>query len=165
MQNNPQRIKTSRAFRQHYLHHYGPEDFESFSEYFLYLHLNPRVQSIHALGYWLSLPFFPWSLKKLWKEKNPWPFLGLSALFYGAGFAAHWTEDGQISKTIASFFPTYREAIIMNWRVLNGSQKSHDKAFQEKYPHVLWVFFKDAPPPEGIAIKAHLAHDNKGSGL
>lgn len=165
MQNNPSKIVTSRAFRQHHLHRYGAEDFDTFSEYFLYLHLNPRVQFLHALGYWVSLPFFPWSLKKLWKEKNPWPFLGLSALFYGTGFAAHWTEDGQVSKTITSFFPTYREALIMNWRVLNGSQKNHEEAFKKKYPHVLWVFFKNAPPPEGGATDVRLVHGNKGIDL
>jgi hypothetical protein len=123
------------------------------------------VQVIHALGYWLSLPFIPWGIKTFWKDKNPWPFLGLSALFYGAGFAAHWTEDGQVSKTITSFFATYREAIVLNWRVISGSQKAYDKAFMKKYPHVLWVFFNDAPPPEGIAITGRYAHDNKAPDL
>lgn len=156
---------TARAFRQKHLHHYGPADFENFSDYFLYLHLNPRVQVIHAFGYWLALPFLPWGIKKLWREKNPWPFLGLSALFYGSGFVAHWTEDGQISKTITSFFATYREAIIMNWRVVNGSQKGYEHAFMQKYPHVLWIFFKDAPLPEGIAATDRLAPDNKAADL
>lgn len=156
---------TSRAFRQVHLHHYGPEDFDSFSDYFLYLHLNPRVQVIHALGYWLSLPFLPWSIKKIWQEKNPWPFLGLSALFYGAGFAAHWTEDGQVSKTITSFFATYREAIVMNWRVVSGSQKSYEQAFMQKYPHVLWVFFKNLPPPEGVVATDRPAPGDKATDL
>ena len=137
---------TSRQFRRQHLHHYGPEDFETFSDYFLYLHLNSRVQVIHAVGFWLALPFIPWSVKKLF-QKNPWPFIAVSVLFYGSGFASHWTEDGLVSKTASSFFRTYWEAIVLNWRCTTGSQRRYEAEFVQKYPHVLWVFFGALLPP------------------
>ncbi len=138
------KVTTSRRFRRAHLNDYGVEDFESFADYFFYLHLNSRTQLIHTLGCFLPLFFLPWSLKQL-LHKRPTPLLMVSAVFYGAGFASHWTEDGLVSETVKNFGPAYKEVLLLNWRFMTGRLKPYEDAFARKYPHVMWVYQKDAP--------------------
>ena len=140
-------VTTSRAFRRHYLNTYSVADFDTFEDYFLYLHLNPRVQWIHVLGGIAVLPLFPWVVYQgvhLW---NPLPFLLFSLWFYGAGFASHWLGDGLISKTVKDFGPSYLYVIALNFRVVMGLQAAEEARWLSSYPHMRWVYQADCPPP------------------
>lgn len=141
------KVTTTRAFRRHYLNSYSVADFDTFEDYFLYLHLNPRVQWIHVLGGIAVLPLFPWVVYQgvhLW---DPWPFLLFSLWFYGAGFASHWLGDGLISKTVKDFGPSYLYVIALNFRVVMGFQAAEEARWLSRYPHMRWVYQAECPPP------------------
>jgi len=134
------KVTTSRRFRQQHLNDYTVDDFDNFSDYFFYLHLNHRTQFIHTVGCVFPLLFLPWSLKKMLKERKPLALTTVSALFYGAGFVSHWSEDGLVSKTVQNFGPAYKEVLLLNWRFMTRTLAKHEQAFIKKYPHVLWVY-------------------------
>ncbi|MGE3726090.1 MAG: hypothetical protein AB7I41_11100, partial [Candidatus Sericytochromatia bacterium] len=140
---------TSRSFRKKHLNHYRVYDFENFEDYFLYLHLNPQVQLIHVLGGVAIVPVFPWVIYALIHLHQPLPFLFFSLVFYGAGFLSHWTGDGQISKTVKAFGPSYLYVILLNFRVITGQQSAYEARFKQRYPHTLWVY--QAPNRENSA--------------
>lgn len=140
---------TSRAFRKEHLNHYRVYDFDSFEDYFLYLHLNPHIQVIHVLGGVAIVPVFPWVLYSLIHLHQPLPFVLFSLAFYGAGFLSHWTGDGQISKTVKAFGPSYLYVILLNFRVITGSQSAYEARFLARYPHTRWVY-QTAPDPVPI---------------
>jgi hypothetical protein len=131
---------TSRAFRKKNLNRYTVYDFDNFEDYFLYLHLNPQIQWIHVLGGVAIVPVFPWVIYALVHLHQPLPFVLFSLVFYGAGFLSHWTGDGQISKTVKAFGPSYLYVILLNFRVITGSQKAYEARFMARYPHTLWVY-------------------------
>ncbi len=131
---------TSRAFRKKNLNRYTVYDFDNFEDYFLYLHLNPQIQWIHVLGGVAIVPVFPWVIYALIHLHQPLPFVLFSLVFYGAGFLSHWTGDGQISKTVKAFGPSYLYVILLNFRVITGNQKAYEARFMTRYPHTLWVY-------------------------
>ncbi|MBT9545317.1 MAG: hypothetical protein IV090_08010 [Candidatus Sericytochromatia bacterium] len=131
---------TSRAFRKKNLNRYTVYDFDNFEDYFLYLHLNPQIQWIHVLGGVAIVPVFPWVIYALIHLHQPLPFVLFSLVFYGAGFISHWTGDGQISKTVKAFGPSYLYVILLNFRIITGSQKAYEARFMARYPHTLWVY-------------------------
>lgn len=143
---------TSRAFRLKHLNSYGPDDFESFADYFMYLHLNSGVQWIHVLGGVGTLLLLPWALSAL-LAYNPWPFVLFSVLFYGAGFASHWLWDGLISKTVSSFWASYACVLTLNLRVLTRQIKQDEATFMQKYPQVMWVYLTEAQPGQAYLAR------------
>lgn len=147
------KVNTSRQFRKKHLNDYHFYDFENFEDYFLYLHLNTRVQWVHLLGALVSVPLLPWSLYVLFYQYNPLPFLAYTAIFYGAGFSIHWASDGLISKTVASFGPSFFYVMILNFRLFTGTMASYEAQYIQKYPHTLWVYQDppEAPSPEALS--------------
>lgn len=147
-------VTTSRAFRQHYLNTYTVSDFDSFEDYFMYLHLNRSVQWVHVIGGVLAVPLAPWTVYVLATQFNPVPFLLFSLVFYGAGFASHWSGDGQISKTVKDFGPAYLYVLLLNFRVVMGLIDDYEARFRERYPDVLWVYLREAPAPHWVTREA-----------
>lgn len=152
---------TSRAFRKKNLNRYTVYDFDHFEDYFLYLHLNPQIQSIHVWGGVAIVPVFPWVIYALIHLHQPLPFVLFSLIFYGAGFISHWTGDGQISKTVKAFGPSYLYVILLNFRVITGSQKAYEARFMARYPHTLWVY--QAPTQDETKAQAITSPENQRS--
>lgn len=144
------KVTTSRAFRSKYLYSYTPADFANFEDYFFYLHLNNHVQWIHVIGAVGGALMFPPTLWLAYSQHQYLPFILAAAIYYGAGFVSHWTGDGSVSKTAASFWASYACVLKLIGRILTGKIARHEQAFMQKYPHVMWVYLADAPQPDKL---------------
>jgi hypothetical protein len=128
---------TTREYRQKLINTIGPDRFETYYDYFFYLHLNTHVQIMHAVGMVSGLLLLPFVIYLM-----SWPLLILyTILFYGFGFAAHWIFDGAISRT-AKEAPWYSfiYALKINWLAMTGKMKTLEIEFQERYPFTREVF-------------------------
>ncbi len=144
------KVTTSRAFRAQHLYDYRPDDFENFADYFFYLHLNHHVQWIHVIGAVGGALLFPITLWLAYTQHQFVPFILAAALYYGAGFASHWTGDGIVSKTAASFWASYACVLKLIGQILTGKISQAEQAFMKKYPQVMWVYLADAPQPDKL---------------
>lgn len=140
------KVTTSRAFRKQYINTYQYEDFDNFEDYFLYLHLNPRVLWMHFLGAFFAIPFLPWAVWEMYHGVF-WPFLAYTALFYGSGFSSHWLNEGKISRTTPDYGPSYFYVININFRILTGNYQQYEANYLAKYPHTRWVYDRSCPAP------------------
>lgn len=148
---------TAWAFRRKYINIYSGADFKNFDDYFFYLHLNPHVLWAHVWGSCTGVLMFPWAIYCLIHDRQIWPFLLASVIFYAVGLFSHFTGDGVISATGKSFFKSYRCVILLIVNTLNGRVRQLEKEFMETYPHVLWVYDLDAPRPENMFAQSDLA--------
>ncbi len=140
---------TTRAWRRTHLNQYRVFDFDTFADYFLYLHLNSHVVRLHVLSGVAPVPALPWCVYALVHQHNPLPFLLFSLWFYGLGFISHWLGDGIISKTVKDFGPAYLEVILLNFRAIMGLQPLVEYRFCQRYPQVLQVYRQELAVPGG----------------
>lgn len=143
---------TTRAFRRKYINHYLFYDFDTFEDYFFYLHLNRHTQLMHFWGALLSAPLLPWGVAMLLYHWNPWPFIFYTVMFYGSGFSSHVLFDGRVSETTPDYGPSYFYVIVINFKLLAGNLKEYEARYVQRYPHTLWVYSAEHEPPEYVKI-------------
>lgn len=141
---------TTRAFRRQYINSYTLADFDSFDEYFLYLHLNPHVQIAHAWGSCTGVLMFPWGIYSFVHDHQIWQFVLASLIYYGVGFGSHYTGDGVVSATGRSFFKSYRSVLMLIVDTLTGKVRQREAAFIARYPHMLWIYDLEAERPAEV---------------
>lgn len=131
---------TTRAFRRAHINTYSEADFACFEDYFFYLHLNPHVLWAHAWGSSLGLGLMLWGVYALiaWHQLLWLPLGGL--IFWGVGFASHWTGDGAISATGKSFWASYGAVLRLIADTFSGRIAAREAAFAARYPQVLWIY-------------------------
>lgn len=138
---------TSRAFRRKYINTYSYADFDNFEDYFLYLHLNQRVQWMHFIGAFVGIFMLPWALHAALYQLSFWQVLVYLGFYYGCGFSSHWINEGKISKTTPDYGPSYFYVININFRILTGLMKQYEANYIARYPHTLWVYSRDYEAP------------------
>ena len=145
------RVTTSRAFRQKHIKTYQVADFDSFDDYFFYIHLNPAVRWAHAWGSALGAILLFWGLYVLILDRSWLPLLVATALYYGIGFLSHFLFDGVFFETgkydpdaaaspRQAFFQSYRSLILLILNTFSGKALALEQAFIARYPHTLWIF-------------------------
>jgi hypothetical protein len=144
----PLRLSRSWSFRRQYLSYYRERDFESSWDYFLYLHINPHVQTAHAWGTFIGLLFFPWAFFAMIFEYRIAPMIFFTCIYYGTGFVSHFTGDGQISETWRKLMETYKFALRLNLMYFARRLRPELARFAAKYPHVLWVYYSEFEMPK-----------------
>ena len=65
---------------------------------------------------------------------------------------SHYIADGQISETWREILKTYKYAVRLNILTAKGKYFAAEKDFIEKYPHVAWVYSKEAPQPQVLPL-------------
>lgn len=118
-----------------------PDRFETYEDYFYYLHLNWHVRLMHLVGMIGGLLLLPYALYTLkW-----WTFVLYFILFYGFGYISHWLFDGVVSRTAAEApWGSFIYATKINLMCLRPSYvKKLDQDFYQKYPFVREVFDQD----------------------
>lgn len=135
-------LKNSREDRKEKVNDLMPSNFESYEDYFYYLHLNKNVRIMHLVGMIGGLCLLPYALYTLkW-----WTFVLYFVLFYGFGYISHWLFDGVVSRTAAEApWKSFLYATKINLLCLRPFKiKKLDEEFYRKYPFVRDVF----PPKE-----------------
>lgn len=133
--------KMGRNQRKDVINNYMPNDFETYEDYFYYLHLNQRVRYMHLVGMIGGLVLLPYAIYTLkW-----WLFVIYFVLFYGFGYISHWIFDGVVSRTAAEApWKSFIYATKINLMCLRPKYvKELDEAFYKKYPFVTKVFPRD----------------------
>ena len=119
---------------------FGPEKFESYEDFFYYLHLNNDVRYMHLIGMFGGLLFLPLAIYLM----KVWAFVLYFLLFYGFGFLSLWIFDGIVSRTAKEApWKSFVYATKINLICLRPSYvKRLDAEFFLKYPFVDEVFPK-----------------------
>ena len=117
-----------------------PEAFESFQDYFFFIHIHPLNRAVHVMGMLMGIPIFiasgAWLLAGSW-----WcvpVFLVGHVFFTGFGIAGHVLYDGTaMARTSrANFFKAFPWVVRINLETLTGRYPVRLAAFVERYP---WV--------------------------
>ncbi|PKL75932.1 MAG: hypothetical protein CVV27_12855 [Candidatus Melainabacteria bacterium HGW-Melainabacteria-1] len=144
-------VTTSRSFRQKHIKTYQIADFDSFDDYFLYIHLNPAVRWAHAWGAVLGVILLIWGLYMLLAERSWIALIVGVGLYYGVGFVSHYVFDGVFFETgkyqqgsaaspQQTYLQSYRSLIQLILATLSGKDQALEKAFWARYPHTRWIF-------------------------
>jgi hypothetical protein len=110
-----------------------PDLFETYFDYYVFIHLNNRVQKLHVFGmllgfYFLIMALVHWS----------WTFLLWHLITFNLiPLISHWIYDGIMTPTAsgAKFVSTWYAIKINTWS-LTGQQEKKEKDFFLKYPFV-----------------------------
>ncbi len=134
-------LKNRRIDRKKTINGLTPKEFETYEDYFYYLHLNQHVRIMHLVGMAGGLLILPYALYTLeW-----WTFIVYFVLFYGFGYMSHWIFDGIVSRTASEapwksfIYATKINLICLNPRYV----KKLDRDFYNKYPFVKEVFDRE----------------------
>jgi hypothetical protein len=105
--------------------------FDSYYDYFLAIHMNPKVARLHSIGFVIGimiLPIFFYSLE--WQ----WPLL-FTLTFWGLGFISHYIYDGHFTKTsFEAPWKTFIYASMVNYFYLTKQLPAKRKNIIQKYP-------------------------------
>lgn len=105
--------------------------FENYFDYYVFIHLNTRVQIMHVTGMLLGLLFLYLAIVHL-----SWTFLILHLICFNIiPLASHWIFDGIHTPTATgALFVSIWFAIKINMWLLTGQQKKKESQFILKYP-------------------------------
>ncbi|HEY9842059.1 MAG: hypothetical protein ACAI44_24135 [Candidatus Sericytochromatia bacterium] len=153
------RVTTTRAFRQKHIKSYRVSDFESFDDYFFYIHLNPAVRWAHAWGSALGAILLLWGSYLLIADHSFLTLIVATGLYYGVGFLSHYAFDGVFFETgkydpdasdtpKQAFMQSYRSLIMLIVHTFTGKAIALEKTFVARYPHTLWIFDAALTPYE-----------------
>ncbi len=117
----------------------SPDLFETYFDYYVFIHLNRQVQILHAVGMLLGFLFFILALLK-WS----WGYLFLHLITFNLiPLVSHWMYDGIMTPTATGAkFVSIWYAIKLNMWPLSGQQHKKEQAFIKKYPFTLAYYTK-----------------------
>lgn len=116
-----------------------PEKFETYFDYYVYIHLNTDVVILHCIGMLLGFFFLALAIIKM-----SWVYLVLHLFTFNIiPLVSHWIYDGIMTPT-ASGAPLISiwYAIRINMWYLTGQARKKEEAFIRKYPFTESYFKK-----------------------
>lgn len=121
----------SKEERAKNLHSLSPERFETYFDYYVYIHLNQKVQIMHVIGMLLGFLFLALAIIK-WS----WVYLVLHLISFNIiPLVSHNLFDG-VGTPTATGAPLISiwYAIKINMWYLTGQQTKKEQEFFQKYP-------------------------------
>lgn len=105
--------------------------FDSYFDYYIFIHLNTEVQILHTIGMLLGFLFLAVAIIK-WS----WVFLVLHLITFNIiPLISHWIYDGIMTPTATGAkFLSIWYAIKLNIWLLTGQSEKKEKDFIQKYP-------------------------------
>jgi hypothetical protein len=148
--------RESRAFHAARNRTFTPDKFESYTDWFYFIHIDPYTRALHAFGMVVGTLLYVVSLYRfLVFGARPEAFLTLSAgafFFYVFPLLSHYVYDGGGARsTPGKFLPTLLPVIHINLLTLTGRFDSWLRRFVEKYPFTVaaWALREDPEGPRG----------------
>lgn len=108
-----------------------PERFDSYFDYYVFIHLNTDVVILHCVGMLLGFFFLAMAIIKM-----SWVYLVLHLVTFNLiPLVSHWIYDGLMTPTASGApFISIWYAIRINMWYLTGRQNKIEQKFIEKYP-------------------------------
>lgn len=128
--------KASRQASQDRLDRYGADLFESYNEYFFFMHVDPVLRFWHTIGMFAGTLFFVMLAIKwnVWPLNLTYYLLGV-LFFYGFGILSHYAYDGGDAKTgVSRFVSTFPTVVRFNLLTATGLYQRELRKFVAKYP-------------------------------
>lgn len=131
--------KSTRLFHLERNLQYGPEKFQTYTDWFYFIHVDPVIRWWHALGMVLGMIFYVFAGLDAWVFGLSW-FMGLKILigacfFYFLPLLSHFIYDGgSTTSTPDKFHSTLFPVIHINLMTLTGQYDPWLRTFIEKYP-------------------------------
>lgn len=123
---------------------YGPENFDSYGDYFFFVHIDPIQRFWHSMGMVVGTFFF-FMLFYVWSS---WSFLYYVLgvfFFYGIGVISHAYYDGHSGRSEVKYFHVTTPVVIkINLLTLTGTYQKYLQKFIKKYPFTLEAFDMEA---------------------
>lgn len=122
---------TSRTERQLHLLELSPALFETYFDYYIFIHLNRDVQKLHVVGMLLGFMFLGLAIIK-WS----WVYLILHLITFNLiPLVSHWIYDGIMTPTASGAkIISIWYAIKLNIWFMTGQQDQKERQFIAKYP-------------------------------
>lgn len=123
---------------------YGPEQFDTYGDYFFFVHIDPIQRFWHAIGmiigtYFFFMLFYSWNIWSIL-----YYFLGVF-FFYGFGVISHAYYDGHSGRSEIKYFHVTTPVVIkINLLTLTGLYQKYLNKFIEKYPFTVDAFEMEA---------------------
>lgn len=143
------RTTASRSQKAAGIRRYGPDVFDTWYDWFLFVHLDRGTQAVHAISMVAGLAMFPWAMIELFAW-NPLPLVLFTAVYYGSGFASHWVCDGLVSPTVPEPMKAYEGVLRLNFGWWLGTLPEEEEALLARYPFVREVYFTQQAAPETV---------------
>ena len=116
---------------------YPPEKFESYNDWFFYIHIDPVQRMIHAFGMYVGLFFFVMIFIE-WSYLSIFYYLLGVFFFYGLGVISHLIYDlGKAKSAPRYFLSTLVVVIQFNLATTFGYYDKRLRKFIKKYPFVI----------------------------
>ena len=115
---------------------YPPESFESYNDWFFFIHIDPVQRFIHAFGMYVGLYFF-FMIVIDWGPRSFYYYLVGVFFFYGLGVVSHAIFDKGTAKSHPKFFLSTLPIVIkFNLLTTFGQYDNELRKFIKKYPFV-----------------------------
>ncbi len=153
----PVPTKASRAFHKERNRRYTPEQFNTYNDWFYFIHIDPYTRALHALGMVIGVSSYALSLYLF--VSTGLQLEAFVALFSGAFFfyvfplLSHYLYDGGGAKsTPDKFLPTLLPVIHINLMTLTGRFDPWLREFVKKYPFTreAWALEEVPEGPKGL---------------
>jgi hypothetical protein len=131
---------TTRALNLKRVSSFGPDKFDSYQDYFFFVHIDPIQRFWHSMGmivglFFFYMLFYSWDLWSIL-----YYFLGVF-FFYGVGVLSHAYYDGHSGKSEIRYFHVTTPTVIkINLLTLTGLYQNYLKKFIQKYPFTVDAF-------------------------
>lgn len=134
--------RESRAFHMKRNLHFTPDKFSSYIDWFYFIHVDPFIRWVHALGMVIGLFFYIISAYRFW-------FLGYSTevliqflvgvfFFYFLPLISHYFYDGGSAKsTPDKFHSTLIPVVHINLLTVTGRYDKWLRSYIQKYPFTI----------------------------
>lgn len=134
------KVTNSRETRSKTLLTLTPDKFETYFDYYVFIHLNSEVVLLHVVGMLLGFIFLALAIIKM-----SWVYLVLHLISFNLiPQVAHWIYDGIMTPTARGApLISIWYAIRINMWYLTGRQEKIEKQFIAKYPFTEAYFQKD----------------------
>ena len=131
--------KENREFHKERNIKYTPVHFETYTDWFYFIHIDPYARRAHAFGMVLGTFVYVISFYKFWVFGLTFKFLfqiHLAAFFFFyLPLISHYVYDGGKAKsTPKMFLPTFLPVIHINLLTLTGNYDQWLRTFILKYP-------------------------------
>jgi hypothetical protein len=129
----------SRAFHRQRNTVYTPDKFETYNDWFYFIHLDPRARAVHAFGMVVGTFLYLISAYKFFifgiSLNLIITILTAAFFFFYLPLLSHYLYDGGGAKSTADkFIPTFLPVIHINLMTLTGKFDPWLREFIKKYP-------------------------------
>ena len=135
-------ILPRKSFRQFHIDRnlqYGPQKFETYNDWFYFIHVDPVIRWWHALGMVIGMGFYLAAASEALSNGITWTAGGLTGagmfFFYFLPLISHYVYDGGSAKSTPDrFHSTLYPVIHINLLTLTGRYDRWLRTFIGKYP-------------------------------